>query len=186
MARRRLHPCPERSRRVLREWLGGSAAAIPVRPARGGPRDVIVSIGPEPHPIYPPISGIDGGPPFHPNRVHVLTPFVERLATEGERKAGVPEPTVLNRSPAELQRRNRAWLRRMASQFRSSRPSWWRSQARHGPYTQPGVLAWPLLRYYLGPTHRTGFCPVFHKRALDHGRPTARPTSRWRTHGVSE
>jgi hypothetical protein len=37
----------------------------------------------------------------------VLTPFVERPATETERKAGVPDPTVLNRSSAELERRYR-------------------------------------------------------------------------------
>ena len=66
--------------------------------------NVIVSIGPEPHSVYPPISAVNGGPPFHPNCVHVLTPFVERLATVDERKAGVPDPTVLNRTPAELQR----------------------------------------------------------------------------------
>lgn len=50
-----------------------------------------------------------------PNCVHVLTPFVdlsagrqeERLATEQRRKVGVPGPTVLNRTPAELQRRYR-------------------------------------------------------------------------------
>jgi hypothetical protein len=69
--------------------------------------NVIVSIGPEPHPLYPPISAIGGGPPFHPNCVHVLTPFVERLATEAERKEGVREAGVLNRTPAELQRRYR-------------------------------------------------------------------------------
>jgi len=34
-------------------------------------------------------------------------PFVERLATAEEQKAGVPDPTVLNRTPAELQRRYR-------------------------------------------------------------------------------
>jgi hypothetical protein len=67
--------------------------------------NVIVSIGPQPHPLYPPISAIGGGPPFHPNCVHVLTPFVERLATEEETKAGVIPPEMLNRSPAELQRR---------------------------------------------------------------------------------
>jgi len=69
--------------------------------------NVIVSIGPEPHPVYPPISAIGGGPPFHPNCVHVLTPFVERLATEDERKVGVPDPTVLNRTPEEMQQRYR-------------------------------------------------------------------------------
>jgi len=65
--------------------------------------NVIVSIGPEPHPVYPPISAIGGGPPFHPNCVHVLTPFVERLATEEEKDAGTISPEVLGRSPAELQ-----------------------------------------------------------------------------------
>ncbi len=69
--------------------------------------NVIVSIGEEPHPVYPPISAIGGGPPFHPNCVHVLTPFVERLATDEEKKAGIISPDLLNRSPAELQRRFR-------------------------------------------------------------------------------
>jgi len=85
----------------------------PSRSARSGPRDVIVSIGPEAHPLYPPLSAIGGGPPFHPNCVHVLTPFVdlsagreaERLATEAERKAGVPDPTALKRTAVDLQRR---------------------------------------------------------------------------------
>jgi len=39
---------------------------------------------------------IGGGPPFHPRCVHVLTPFVERLATEEERKAGLVSPGVPN------------------------------------------------------------------------------------------
>ena len=69
--------------------------------------NAVVSIGPEPHPVYPPISAIGGGPPFHPNCVHVLTPFVERLATEDEKKAGAISPEVLNRTPGELQRRYR-------------------------------------------------------------------------------
>jgi len=60
-----------------------------------------------PHPVYPPISAINGGPPFHPRCVHVLTPFVERLATEEEKKRGIISPDLLNRSPAELQRRFR-------------------------------------------------------------------------------
>ncbi len=68
---------------------------------------VIVSIGPEPHPVYPPISAIGGGPPFHPRCVHVLTPFVERLATVEERKMGVADPAALNRTPGKLQRRYR-------------------------------------------------------------------------------
>jgi len=60
-----------------------------------------------PHPVYPPISAINGGPPFHPRCVHVLTPFVERLATDEEKKRGVISPDLLNKSPAELQRRFR-------------------------------------------------------------------------------
>ena len=71
----------------------------------------IVSIGPEPHPVYPPVSAIGGGQPFRPRCVHVLTPIVdlsagrqeERLATEEERKCGVISPEVLNRTPGELQ-----------------------------------------------------------------------------------
>jgi len=69
--------------------------------------NAIVCIGEEPHPVYPPISAIGGGPPFHPNCVHVLTPFVERLATVKEKEAGMVPPQVLNRTPAELQRRYR-------------------------------------------------------------------------------
>lgn len=67
--------------------------------------NAIVNIGDEPHPVYPPISAINGGPSVHPNCVHVLTPFVERLATEEEREAGVISPEVLNRTPGELQQR---------------------------------------------------------------------------------
>ena len=69
--------------------------------------NVIVSIGPEPHPVYPSISAIARGPPFHPNCVHVRTPFVERLATDEEKKTGAMSSDVLNRTPAELQRRYR-------------------------------------------------------------------------------
>ncbi len=69
--------------------------------------DAIVSIGDEPHPVYPPLSAIDGGPPFHPRCSHVLTPFVERLATEEEKKAGALAPEIGFRAPAELQRRYR-------------------------------------------------------------------------------
>jgi len=79
--------------------------------------------------IYPPISAANGGPPFHPRFVHVLTPFVERLATDEEKsptlqssdcalassrrrygdgaKRGVISLDLLNKSPAELQRRFR-------------------------------------------------------------------------------
>lgn len=77
--------------------------------------NAIVNIGDEPHPVYPPISAVNGGPPFHPNCVHVLTPFVERLATEEERKAGLILPDVLNRSPAELQRQYRRRLPQAAA-----------------------------------------------------------------------
>ena len=41
------------------------------------------------------------------NCVHVLTPFVERLATDDEKKRGIISPDLLNKSPAELQRRFR-------------------------------------------------------------------------------
>jgi len=37
----------------------------------------------------------------------VLTPFVERLATDEERKRGMISPDLLGRSPSELQRRFR-------------------------------------------------------------------------------
>jgi hypothetical protein len=68
--------------------------------------NAIVSLN-GPHPVYPPISAINGGPPFHPRCVHVLTPFVERLATEEEKKRGIISSDLLNKSPAELQRRFR-------------------------------------------------------------------------------
>lgn len=87
--------------------------------------NVVVNIGDEPHPVYPPLSAINGGPPFHPNCVHVLTPFVERLATPEERKAGIPDAEVLNKSPGELQRRFRAErparARRAPAAFRRQR-----------------------------------------------------------------
>ena len=70
-------------------------------------QNAIVCIGDEPHPVYPPISAISGDPPFHPRCVHVLTPFVECLATEEERKRETSPPDLPNRSPAELQRRYR-------------------------------------------------------------------------------
>jgi len=53
------------------------------------------------------IRAIGGGPPFHPNCVHVLTPFVEPLATEEERKVGMSGPKALNRTPGESQRGHR-------------------------------------------------------------------------------
>jgi len=70
--------------------------------------NAVVNIGDEAHPMYPPISAINGGPPFHPNCVHALTPFVERLATEEEKKRGTIPPEALNRTAAELQRRYKA------------------------------------------------------------------------------
>jgi hypothetical protein len=39
--------------------------------------------------------------------MHVLMPFVERLATEEEQKAGIVPPELSNRTPGELQRRYR-------------------------------------------------------------------------------
>ncbi len=70
--------------------------------------NVIVYIGPEPNPTsYPPLSAINGGPPFHPNCAHVMTPFVISLATPEERAAGIIEPELLNKTPAQLQRRFR-------------------------------------------------------------------------------
>ena len=71
----------------------------------------------------------DGGPPFHHRCVHGLAPFAERLGTGEEKsptrqspdsvgvasgrrygdgaKRGVVSPDLLNKSPAELQRRFR-------------------------------------------------------------------------------
>jgi len=74
-----------------------------------------------PHPVYPPISAINGGPPFHPRCVHVLTSFVERLATDDEKKRGVISPDLRNKSPTEVQRRFRKEfpdiVRRVCSRF---------------------------------------------------------------------
>lgn len=46
------------------------------------------------------------------NCLHVLTPFVEPLATNEERKRGIIAADLLNHSPAELQRRYRKELSR--------------------------------------------------------------------------
>lgn len=81
--------------------------------------NAVVSIGPTSHPVYPPISAIGGGPPFHSRCVHVLTPFVERLATPQELERGRTDPSLLNRSPADLQR-----------QFRRGFPERARAEAR--------------------------------------------------------
>lgn len=62
--------------------------------------------GRQAQPAYPRISALGGVPPFHLDCVHVLTPSVERLATE-EEKAGIISSDLLSRSPAELQRRFR-------------------------------------------------------------------------------
>jgi hypothetical protein len=82
--------------------------------------NVIVNIGDEPHPVYPPISAINGGPPFHPRCVHVLTPFVERLATDEEKKRGIISPDLLNRTPADLQRQFRREIRSPMGEFGST------------------------------------------------------------------
>jgi hypothetical protein len=68
---------------------------------------VIVSIDDNPYAGYPPLSAINGGPPFHPNCVHVLTPFVLRLASDEEQTAGAISPELLSRSPADLQQQFR-------------------------------------------------------------------------------
>jgi hypothetical protein len=67
--------------------------------------NVIVSLTGEAVAGYPPMSAINGGPPFHPNCAHVLTPFVIALATGKEQMAGKIEPELLNKTPAKLQRR---------------------------------------------------------------------------------
>jgi hypothetical protein len=69
--------------------------------------NAVLSSGDEPHPVHPPIFAIGVGPRFHPRCVHVLTAFVERLATEEKKKARVVSPEVLDRTPAELRRRYR-------------------------------------------------------------------------------
>jgi len=53
--------------------------------------------------------------------VHVLTPFVERLATEEEKKRGIISPEVLNRSTAELQQRYRQERRQAAGSIGQQR-----------------------------------------------------------------
>jgi hypothetical protein len=65
---------------------------------------VIVSLTEEPIGGYPPLSAINGGPPFHPNCRHVLTPFVLALATPKERQAGEAKLVPLQGTPASLQR----------------------------------------------------------------------------------
>ena len=49
----------------------------------------------------------DAGVAEHSHRAHGLTPSVEQLATPEGSEVGVIPPDVLNRSPAELQRRYR-------------------------------------------------------------------------------
>jgi len=71
--------------------------------------NVVVSLTGEPLDGYPPLSAINGGPPFHPNCRHVLRPFVMRYKSAAQRKAGfVKDPSILDQSPAELQRRFRS------------------------------------------------------------------------------
>ena len=67
--------------------------------------NVVVSLTGETESGYPPLSAINGGPPFHPNCAHVLTPFVLALATSKEQAAGKIEPELLDETPAMLQRR---------------------------------------------------------------------------------
>ncbi len=67
----------------------------------------VFSIGETQHPDYPPLSSIGGGPPFHHNCRHALKPFVLRFRSPQQLKAGIPDPSILNQSPADLQRRFR-------------------------------------------------------------------------------
>lgn len=54
---------------------------------------------------YPALSEIDNGPPFHPNCIHRLLPFVEDLATEKEIEKGSQVPDfALNKTFGELER----------------------------------------------------------------------------------
>lgn len=54
---------------------------------------------------YPALAEIDNGPPFHPNCIHRLLPFVEELATEKEIERGTKVPSwALGKSHAELER----------------------------------------------------------------------------------
>jgi hypothetical protein len=78
---------------------------------------MIVNIGSKPHPVYPDISAIGGGPPFHPQCTHVLEPFVERLASREERQQGKAAPKVL--IPAGRSREQQFGLlqRRFTKQF---------------------------------------------------------------------
>jgi len=70
------------------------------------------------HPDYPDISAIEGGPPFHPRCVHVLTPFVEALADPEELRAGIMGEGVAEASPAQLQARFRREFPERARQAR--------------------------------------------------------------------
>jgi len=64
-------------------------------------------------PNYPPVSSLPGMVQgnhiiFHPNCRHVLTPFVEQLASPEEIKAGTStDPTIWGRTPAKMQQRFR-------------------------------------------------------------------------------
>ena len=68
--------------------------------------NAIVCIGDESHPVYRP-SPLAAGPPFQPRCAHAILPFVDRLATDEEKKAGTISPDLLNRPLAELRRRYR-------------------------------------------------------------------------------
>jgi len=53
---------------------GQAAMPPPSRSASSGPRDVIVSIGEEPHPVHPPISAIGRGPAQRPSQLACAPP----------------------------------------------------------------------------------------------------------------
>ena len=55
---------------------------------------------------YPPLSQVEGGgPPFHPNCLHNVAPFVERLATPAERRRGAGiDKRVLGKTMKEVRK----------------------------------------------------------------------------------
>ena len=61
------------------------------------------------HPKYPPIDQLlNGGPPFHPNCLHNIAPFVEDLASETEKRIGAKiDKRVLGKSQKEIARLGR-------------------------------------------------------------------------------
>ena len=73
---------------------------------------VVANIGAEPHPRYPFLSQIGGGPPFHCNCLHTIVPFVSNLEDAAAHKAGESPSDVWDKSPADMQRRYRREHRR--------------------------------------------------------------------------